>query len=171
MPGKFENAYNEIGCVADALNLLYRLYKWFRRVRGPAAKQTNNENETKVVSPLMKMDKMFCAHWLQRSEATKTLKCTFEHAHIIGPAVKSAFSRILLSPADSRHIWTLWRRCLRERGSYFFNLPTMSSRKENTAEEKSKTEYFSWSDDEVELLLNVWHSTTKLRRPFRIWMS
>ena len=62
MPGKFENAYNEIACVADALNLLYRLYKWFRRVRGPAAKQTNNENETKVVSALMKMDKMFCAH-------------------------------------------------------------------------------------------------------------
>ena len=28
-----------VTCVADALNLLYRLYKWFRRVRGPAATQ------------------------------------------------------------------------------------------------------------------------------------
>ena len=26
-------------CVADALNLLYGLYKWFRRVRWPAATQ------------------------------------------------------------------------------------------------------------------------------------
>ena len=31
----------------------------------------------------------------------------------------------------------------------------MSSRKKNTAEGKNKTEYFSWSDDEVKLLLNV----------------
>ena len=31
----------------------------------------------------------------------------------------------------------------------------MSSLKNNTAEEKNKTEYFSWSDDEVKLLLNL----------------
>ena len=34
-----ENVPFQIACVADALNLLYGLYKWFRRVRGPATTQ------------------------------------------------------------------------------------------------------------------------------------
>ena len=28
-----------VACVADTLNLLYRLYKWLRQVRGPPATQ------------------------------------------------------------------------------------------------------------------------------------
>ena len=28
-----------VACVADTLNLLYRLYKWLRQVRGPATTQ------------------------------------------------------------------------------------------------------------------------------------
>ena len=31
--------YNVLACVANALNLLYRLHKWFRRVGEPAATQ------------------------------------------------------------------------------------------------------------------------------------
>ena len=109
MPGKFENAYNENACVANALNLLYRLYKWFRRVRGPAATQANNENETKVFSPLMKMDKMFCAHWLQRSEATKTLKCTFENAHI--EALSPPWSRLPAEFSSPQLTPAIFERC------------------------------------------------------------
>ena len=39
-----------IACVADTLNLLYRdgLYKWFRRVRGPAATQANYSDQSTV---------------------------------------------------------------------------------------------------------------------------
>ena len=103
----------------------------------------------------MKTDKMFCvrspyellsASTLQRSEASKMLKRTFEHAHI------EALSRLLLTPA-------IFERCdvvvYAKEVIIFFNLPSMSSLKNNTAEEKNKTEYFSWSDDEVKLLLNV----------------
>ena len=41
----FPNVNVSIACVADALNLLYGLYKWFRRVRGPAATQANVSSE------------------------------------------------------------------------------------------------------------------------------
>ena len=108
----------------------------------------------------METDKMFCvrspyellsASTLQRSEASKTLKRTFEHAHI--EALSPPRSRLpadfsLLSPYLNVVVYA-------KEVIIFFNLPSMSSLKKNTAEEKIKTENFSWSDDEVKLLLNV----------------
>ena len=38
-PGEKKKEILGLACVVDTLNLLYRLYKWFRRVRGPAATQ------------------------------------------------------------------------------------------------------------------------------------
>ena len=85
---------------------------------------------------------LLSASTLQRSEASKTLKRTFEHAHIEA-----------LSPPRSRlpAVFVVYAKEI----IIFFNLPSMSSLKNNTAEEKKKAEYFSWSDDEVKLLLNV----------------
>ena len=108
----------------------------------------------------MKTDKMFCvrspyellsASTLQRSEASKTLKRTFEHAHI--KALSPPRSRL---PADFSLLLPYLNVVVYAKEVIiFFNLPSMSSCKKNTAEEKNKTEYFSWSDDEVKLLLNV----------------
>ena len=107
----------------------------------------------------MKTDKMFCvrspyellsASTLQRSEASKTLKRTFEHAHI--EALSPPRSQL---PADFSLLPPYLNVVVYAKEIIiFFNLPTMSSLKNNTAEEK-KTEYFSWSDDEVKLLFNV----------------
>ena len=57
--------------------------------------------------------------------------------------MKSASSKLLLTPA-------IFERCdvvvYAKEVNIFFNLTSMSSRKKNAAEEKNKTEYFSWSD-------------------------
>ena len=58
--------------------------------------------------------------------------------------MKSASSRLLLTPATFER-WDV----------VAYAKPGMSSRERNTAEEKNKAEYFSRSDDKVELLLNV----------------
>ena len=42
-PPQHQTLATEFACVADALNLLNRLYKWFRQVRGPAATQATIE--------------------------------------------------------------------------------------------------------------------------------
>ena len=95
---------------------------------------------------------LLSASTLQRSEASKTLKRTFEHAHI--EALSPPRSRL---PADFSLLPPYLNVVVYAKEIIiFFNFPSMSSLKNNTAEEKKKkTEYFSWSDDEVKLLLNV----------------
>ena len=63
-----------IACVADTLNLLYRLYKWFRRVRGPAATQATASQLTLSVTLVQSMANNRRSLWAVR--CTRTL-CFF----------------------------------------------------------------------------------------------
>ena len=57
--------------------------------------------------------------------------------------MKSASSKLLLTPAifEGCDVVVYTKEVV-----IFFNLPSMSNRKKNAAEEKTETEYFSWSD-------------------------
>ena len=78
----------------------------------------------------------------QQSQAAETLECTLEHAH----------NKVLAEPTwlpacCSRHLLIYLRGLQRKMSK--------SDRAKNKSEENNKNENFSWSDDEVELLLNV----------------
>ena len=108
----------------------------------------------------MKTDKMFCVHTTAFYRRHNCSISRFEHAHSkqnIEPAIVPStanclrgFRRVLLASLN------------------FFKLE-VSRRKKQTTNARDKKNYFSWSDDEVELLLSstIYYKTSKEMEKWR----
>ena len=112
-----------------------------------------------VFCPRMKTNKMFCVH-------TKTTRGDKNAPLSMRISRHWARHELGFHPT-SPHSALFERCCRRQRGYYFFNLPTMSSCEKNTEEEKTKPKTFY-------NLMTRWdccwmsQSTTKLRKPLRM---
>ena len=107
-------------------------------------------NGTKVFCPHVKMDEIFCSASTQhRSEATKTLKCTFEHAQI--EALSPPWSRLPDFSYCRLKVVTFTRKRL----LLFLIYLECQAVIRTLRKKKDKTQYFSWSDDEVDPCIAV----------------
>ena len=130
------------------------------------------KKKTKVCCPHMKTDKMFCvrspyellsASTLQRSEASKTLKRTFEHAHIeaLSPPRSRLPADFSLLPSYLNVVTLLFTR---KRLLSFLIYPACQALRIILRKKKTKPNTFHG-------LMTRWNccwmsqATTKLRRP------